>query len=130
MGEVVGAYLTAAIIMVAIGFSGYFERIVQLIPRSIAAAMIAGILFQFGANAFYYCCEWLAIGCDDNGARISLVVSVRTKFHSAARRFKCASIVICLDTIVWATSIAFAACLYLAQYLIYRFFLVLLSLLL
>lgn len=75
MGEVVGAYLTAAIIMVAIGFSGYFERIVQLIPRSIAAAMIAGILFQFGANAF--------IAASD----LPLVVMTMVLVYLLARRF-------------------------------------------
>lgn len=52
MAEVVGAYLGAAIITTLIGLSGYFERIVQYIPRSIAAAMMAGILFQFGIQAF------------------------------------------------------------------------------
>jgi len=52
MAEVVGAYLTAAVLVMAIGLSGCFERIVQLIPRGIAAAMMAGILFQFGVQAF------------------------------------------------------------------------------
>lgn len=52
MPEVVGAYLTAAIISTIIAFSGYFERIVKFVPQGIAAAMIAGILFQFGMQAF------------------------------------------------------------------------------
>lgn len=52
MGEVVGAYLLAAIISSIIAFSGYFERIVKFVPQGIAAAMIAGILFQFGIQAF------------------------------------------------------------------------------
>ncbi|WP_159914920.1 benzoate/H(+) symporter BenE family transporter [Pantoea sp. 18069] len=52
MAEVVGAYLTAAMLVIAIGVSGCFERIVQLIPRGIAAGMMAGILFQFGVQAF------------------------------------------------------------------------------
>ncbi len=52
MAEVVGAYLGAALITVVIGLSGYFEKIVQYIPRSLAAAMMAGILFQFGIKAF------------------------------------------------------------------------------
>ena len=50
--EVIGSYLVAAILTTIIAVSGYFERIVQFIPRSIAAAMLAGILFQFGAQAF------------------------------------------------------------------------------
>ena len=52
MPEVVGAYLTAAIISVIVAFTGSFERIVKLVPQGIAAAMIAGILFQFGMQAF------------------------------------------------------------------------------
>ena len=52
MPEVVGAYLTAAIIVIGIGVSGYFEKIVRFIPKGIAAGMMAGILFQFGVQAF------------------------------------------------------------------------------
>lgn len=52
MPEVVGAYLTAAVISVIVAFTGSFERIVKLVPQGIAAAMIAGILFQFGMQAF------------------------------------------------------------------------------
>lgn len=52
MPEVVGAYLTAAAIVIAIGVTGYFEKIVAFIPKGIAAGMMAGILFQFGVQAF------------------------------------------------------------------------------
>ena len=52
MPEVVGAYLTAAVISVIVAFTGSFERIVKFVPQGIAAAMIAGILFQFGMQAF------------------------------------------------------------------------------
>lgn len=52
MPEVVGAYLTAAVIIIAIGITGYFEKIVAFIPKGIAAGMMAGILFQFGVQAF------------------------------------------------------------------------------
>ncbi len=52
MPEVVGAYLTAAVITVVLGASGLFEKIVNWVPRGIAAGMMAGILFQFGAQAF------------------------------------------------------------------------------
>lgn len=52
MAEVVGAYFSAALITAVIGVSGYFERIVHYIPKGIAAAMMAGILFQFGVQAF------------------------------------------------------------------------------
>ncbi len=52
MPEVVGAYLGVAVLVIVIGLSGYFEKIVNLIPKGIAAGMMAGILFQFGVQAF------------------------------------------------------------------------------
>lgn len=52
MPEVVGAYLTAAAIVIAIGISACFEKIIRFIPKGIAAGMMAGILFQFGTQAF------------------------------------------------------------------------------
>lgn len=52
MPEVVGAYITAAVIVIIIGVTGFFEKIVDFIPRGIAAGMMAGILFQFGMQAF------------------------------------------------------------------------------
>jgi len=52
MPEVVGAYLTAAAIVILIGVTGCFEKIVAFIPKGIAAGMMAGILFQFGVQTF------------------------------------------------------------------------------
>lgn len=52
MPEVVGAYLVAAAIVVLLGATGYFEKVVNRIPKGIAAGMMAGILFQFGMQAF------------------------------------------------------------------------------
>ncbi|HYI69156.1 MAG TPA: benzoate/H(+) symporter BenE family transporter [Skermanella sp.] len=50
--QAVGAYITAAVIIFVIGISGTFDRITRRIPAGIAAGMMAGILFQFGVNAF------------------------------------------------------------------------------
>jgi benzoate membrane transport protein len=52
LNQVVGAYITAAVIIFLIGVSGSFDRIMRRIPPGIAAGMMAGILFQFGVNAF------------------------------------------------------------------------------
>lgn len=52
INEAVGAYLTAAAALLLIGVSGYFDRLIRLIPKGVAAGMMAGILFQFGINAF------------------------------------------------------------------------------
>ncbi|NIC07220.1 benzoate/H(+) symporter BenE family transporter [Billgrantia bachuensis] len=52
LGEAVGAYLSAAVILFVVGITGSFDRIVQAIPPGIASAMLAGILFQFGVGIF------------------------------------------------------------------------------
>ena len=50
--EVIGAYMLSAIAFILLGLSGAFERLVRLIPGGIAAGLLAGILLQFGVNAF------------------------------------------------------------------------------
>jgi benzoate membrane transport protein len=50
--EAVGAYITAALIILAIGMFGTFDKVMARIPPGIASGMMAGILFQFGLNAF------------------------------------------------------------------------------
>ncbi|GAA3714930.1 benzoate/H(+) symporter BenE [Oceanisphaera sediminis] len=52
LNEAIGAYITAAAVMLLIGVSGLFDTIVRLIPKGVAAGMMAGILFQFGVGAF------------------------------------------------------------------------------
>ncbi|WP_193788194.1 benzoate/H(+) symporter BenE family transporter [Marinobacterium aestuarii] len=52
INEAVGAYITAALVIFVIGITGLFDRVIRLIPRSVAAAMMAGILFDFGLGAF------------------------------------------------------------------------------
>ncbi|OED15208.1 benzoate/H(+) symporter BenE family transporter [Burkholderia sp. A2] len=52
LNQAVGAYITAALIILAIGVSGYFDRLVRHIPRGIACGMMAGILLPFGMHAF------------------------------------------------------------------------------
>jgi benzoate membrane transport protein len=50
--QAVGAYLVAAAVMVGIGWSGAFERLMRWIPQSLCAAMLAGILLRFGTAVF------------------------------------------------------------------------------
>lgn len=52
LNEAIGAYITTAIVIFIIGVTGYFDKLLRLIPQSIAAAMMAGILFQFGLGLF------------------------------------------------------------------------------
>jgi benzoate membrane transport protein len=50
--QAVGAYLVAAVAILGIGASGYFDKLMHAIPKGIASAMMAGILFQFGVGTF------------------------------------------------------------------------------
>lgn len=52
LNEAVGAYITAAVIMLLIGLSGSFDVLVRATPKGLAAGMMAGILFQFAIEAF------------------------------------------------------------------------------
>ncbi|MBL3931344.1 benzoate transporter, partial [Bacteroides thetaiotaomicron] len=52
LSQAVGAYITAALIILVIGVTGYFDRLVRHIPRGIACGMMAGILLPFGMHAF------------------------------------------------------------------------------
>lgn len=50
--EAVGAYLISAAAFVLLGLSGWFERVIRLIPPGVAAGLLAGILLEFGIGAF------------------------------------------------------------------------------
>jgi benzoate membrane transport protein len=50
--EAVGAYIISAVAFVLLGMSGYFEKVIRLIPPGIASGLLAGILLQFGVGAF------------------------------------------------------------------------------
>lgn len=50
--EAIGAYMISALGFVALGLSGYFEKVIRLIPAGIASGLLAGILLQFGIGAF------------------------------------------------------------------------------
>ncbi|RMT68931.1 hypothetical protein ALP29_03904 [Pseudomonas syringae pv. avii] len=50
--EAVGAYMISAAAFVLLGLSGYFEKVIRLIPPGVAAGLLAGILLQFGIGAF------------------------------------------------------------------------------
>jgi benzoate membrane transport protein len=52
MPEAIGAFLVCAVLIVIFGFTGWFERIMNKIPLSLASAMLAGVLLQFGLNVF------------------------------------------------------------------------------
>ena len=52
INEAVAAYIISAIVIFMVGATGYFDKVLQWIPNSISAGMMAGILFQFGLGLF------------------------------------------------------------------------------
>lgn len=50
--EAIGVFIIANALIVLCGITGLFARLMQVIPHSLAAAMLAGILLRFGLQAF------------------------------------------------------------------------------
>ncbi|MGR3622280.1 benzoate/H(+) symporter BenE family transporter [Pseudophaeobacter sp.] len=50
--QAIGAFVFCAILLTLTGITGWFERLSRLIPDTLANALLAGILFQFGLSAF------------------------------------------------------------------------------
>ncbi|HSM80656.1 MAG TPA: benzoate/H(+) symporter BenE family transporter [Nodosilinea sp.] len=52
MAEAIGAFLVCGLLIAVAGFTGWFERLINRIPLSIAAGMLAGVLLRFGLDVF------------------------------------------------------------------------------
>ncbi|MGC9403295.1 benzoate/H(+) symporter BenE family transporter [Vibrio genomosp. F10 str. 9ZC157] len=52
MNQAVAAFLFSSLLITLIGVAGVFEKLLKQIPTSIAAAMLAGVLLQFGLGIF------------------------------------------------------------------------------
>lgn len=50
--EAIGAYLLCAALLTAVGLSGGCERLMRRLPAPLAAALLAGILFDIGSEIF------------------------------------------------------------------------------
>ncbi|KPY38309.1 Benzoate transport protein [Pseudomonas syringae pv. rhaphiolepidis] len=50
--QAIGAFMTSALLVILCGVTGSFERIVRRLPASLAAALLAGILFRIGSEIF------------------------------------------------------------------------------
>ncbi len=52
MGQAAGAFVVCAVAITLVGFSGLFERLMSLIPLSLASALLAGALSRFALDGF------------------------------------------------------------------------------
>ncbi|WP_189442768.1 benzoate/H(+) symporter BenE family transporter [Salinicola rhizosphaerae] len=52
LSDAIGIFMFCAALIVLCGVTGWFARLMQLIPQSLAAAMLAGVLLRFGLDAF------------------------------------------------------------------------------
>ena len=52
LSQAIGAYVFSAALITLFGLTGWFDKLMQRVPRGIAAAMLAGILFKFGVEVF------------------------------------------------------------------------------
>lgn len=52
LSEAIGAYLVTAVLIILLGVSGLFGRVMRLIPQPVIAAVLAGVLLRFGLGIF------------------------------------------------------------------------------
>ncbi|SEN75527.1 benzoate membrane transport protein [Actinacidiphila rubida] len=52
MADAVGAFLLSALLILVSGVTGWFARVMDAIPVPLTAALLAGVLFQFGTGLF------------------------------------------------------------------------------
>lgn len=52
LAQATGAFIVCALLMIAAGATGAFERVMDRIPMPIASALLAGVLARFGMDAF------------------------------------------------------------------------------
>lgn len=50
MAEAVGAFVLCSLLITLVGLSGWFDRIMTVLPQSIGAAMLAGVLLPFAMH--------------------------------------------------------------------------------
>lgn len=52
LAEAVGAYILVGVALTALGFSGWFQRALALVPQPVYMAVLAGVLLRFGLGLF------------------------------------------------------------------------------
>ncbi len=51
--EAIGAFIVCALLLTAVGLTGWFDTLMKKIPAGIASALLAGILFEIGIAIFH-----------------------------------------------------------------------------
>ncbi|NYT57483.1 benzoate/H(+) symporter BenE family transporter [Alcaligenaceae bacterium] len=63
MSQAIGVFLFSSLLITLSGVTGWFQKLMQYMPRHIAAAMLAGILIRFGMDLFVAMqTQWLMVG--------------------------------------------------------------------
>ncbi len=52
LNQAVGIFLFSSLLITLCGITGWFQLMMRYVPRSLASAMLAGVLLQFGMNLF------------------------------------------------------------------------------
>jgi benzoate membrane transport protein len=84
MSEAIGAFLVTGVLIIICGLTRWFERVMEHIPMSLGAGMLAGVLLRFGLDAF---------GAARSRFWLILVLFV---VYTVARRFAARYAVLCV----------------------------------
>lgn len=73
MSDAIGAFLFSSFLLTLCGVTGWFEKIMNIVPQSLAAALLAAVLLRFGLDAF------VALEADFSLVGVMLVTYLLTK---------------------------------------------------
>ncbi len=51
--DAIGAFIVSAVLITAVGLTGWFDALMKRVPAGIASALLAGILFEIGIEIFH-----------------------------------------------------------------------------
>ncbi len=52
LAEAIGIFIFCSALLLVCGITGWFDKLMRLVPQSLASAMLAGVLLQFGLKLF------------------------------------------------------------------------------
>jgi len=52
VNQAIGAFLVSSLLITLCGVAGWMDKLIRIMPQSVASAMLAGILLQFGLGLF------------------------------------------------------------------------------